>query len=221
MAESLLPTRFLFHFAAPCLYDASTGTKAPAELDAAFRLPSLDELDGQRSFADVRAAWSESGLAFSVRVEGKRHPSWCRESKLDDSDGLQLWIDTRDTHNIHRASRFCHRFIFLPFGGGRNFADPVADQLLIDRARENANPVRPGQLRIASEKRVDGYVMSVVIPQSALTGFSPADHPRLGFNYLVFDRERGQQAFSLGGEFPIASDPSLWGTLELVRERAD
>ena len=92
----------------------------------------------------MRAAWSEAGVGFSVRVEGKKHPNWCRETKLEDSDSLQVWIDTRDTHNIHRASRFCHRFVFLPGGAGRNFEQPVADQLLVDRARENANPVRPG-----------------------------------------------------------------------------
>ncbi len=217
MSEPLLPTRFLFRFAASCLYDAGLGAQAPSELGPEHRLPSLGELEGQRSFADVRAAWSEAGLGFSVRVEGKRHPNWCREGKLEDSDALQVWIDTRDTHNIHRASRFCHRFIFLPGGGGRNFEEPVADQLLVDRARENANPIRPGQLRVANEKRVGGYVLSAFIPAAALTGLNPADHPRLGFTYFVFDRELGQQYFSLGSEFPFASDPSLWGTLELVR----
>jgi hypothetical protein len=217
MAERLLPTRFLFRFAADCLYQEKLGIAAPADLPAECRLPALGELEGERAFADVRAAWSEAGLAFSVRVEGKRHPSWCRETKLEDSDGLQLWIDTRATHNIHRASRFCHRLIFLPAGGGRNYALPVADQLLVERARENANPIRPGQLRVASEKRVDGYVMSLFLPAAALTGFNPVDHPRLGFTYFLFDRELGQQYFSVTSEFPFASDPSLWGALNLVR----
>jgi len=217
MAEPLLPTRFLFRFAADCLYDPTIGVTAPAELSPPYRLPNLGELEGQRQIADVRAAWSEAGLAFTARVEGKRHPSWCRDSKPEDSDGLQLWIDTRATHNIHRASRFCHRFVFLPAGGGRSFNDPVADQLLVDRARENANPVRPGQLRATSEKRVDGYVLNAFIPTAALTGYNPADHPKLGFTYFLFDRELGQQYFSMGSEFPFASDPSLWGTLELVR----
>ena len=129
MSEQLLPTRFLFRFAAGCLHEGSLGTHAPAELPVECRLPSLGELEGQRSFADVRAGWNESGLGFSVRIEGKKHPSWCRESKLEDSDALQIWVDTRDTHNIHRASRFCHRFIALPSGGGRALDQPVVDQL--------------------------------------------------------------------------------------------
>lgn len=217
MPEQLLPTRFLFRFAAACAHSAKLDSRQPAELPSAYRMPALCELEGQNPFADVRAAWSEAGLAFSVRVEGKRHPCWCRESRLEDSDGVQMWIDTRDTRNIHRASRFCHRFIFLPAGGGRNLNDPVADQLLVDRARENANPVRPGQLRVTSEKRVDGYVLSAFIPATALTGYNPADHPKLGFTYFIFDRELGPQYFSLGSEFPFASDPSLWGTLELTK----
>jgi hypothetical protein len=216
MTQPLLPTRFLFRFAADLTYHDKLGG-APAELPADYRLPNLGELDGERPVADVRAAWSEAGLAFSVRVEGKRHPSWCRESKLEDSDGLQLWVDTRGAPNIHRATRFCHRFIFLPAGGGRSYNDPVADQLLVDRARENANPVRPGLLKVNTEKRVDGYVMSLFIPAAALTGFNPTDHPRLGFTYYLLDRELGSQFFSSGAEFPFASDPSLWATLQMVK----
>jgi hypothetical protein len=218
MTPQLLPTRFVFRFSAPCRYAASLGSAPPRELAAEFRLPALGELDGELPFADVRAAWSEAGLAFSARVEGKKHPSWCRETRLEDSDGLQLWIDTRGTHNIHRASRFCHRFIFLPSGGGRSLDQPVADQLLVDRARENARPVRPGQLQVTSDQRAGGYVLSAFIPAAALTGFQPADHPRLGFTYYLFDRELGQQHFSVGSEFPFPSDPSLWATLELVRD---
>ncbi len=118
MADQLLPTRFLFRFAADLSYRAKLGDGAPTELPPEYRLPTFGDLEGRGSFAEVRAGWSEAGLGFSVRVEGKRQPSWCRDTKLEDSDGMQLWIDTRATHNIHRASRFCHRFIFLPAGGG-------------------------------------------------------------------------------------------------------
>src|SRR5262245_32315221 len=100
MSEKLLPTRFLFRFAAPCLYEAGLGGKTPGELAAKHRLPQLGELEGQASFAEVRTAWSETAVALSVRVEGKKQPLWCRDSRLEDSDGLQVWIDTRDTHNI-------------------------------------------------------------------------------------------------------------------------
>ncbi len=66
----------------------------------------------------------------------------------------------------------------------------------------------------------NGYQLSAFIPAGALTGFQPEEHPRLGFTYFLFDREFGEQSFSLGSEFPFAADPSLWGTLELVGNRA-
>jgi len=149
-------------------------------------------------------------------VAGKKREPWCRDSRPDESDGLQLWIDTRDTKNIHRAGRFCHRFVFLPAGGGQQGREPVADQLLVDRARENAHPIRPGQLRASCQLEPGGYRLAGFIPAAALTGFNLADHPTLGFTYRFFDRELGEETFSIGGELPYPSDPSLWGTLELV-----
>jgi hypothetical protein len=217
MTDPLLPTRFVFRFAVSCRYAETLWGPQGLTLGEEYRLPTLSELDGRSSFADVRAAWNQKGIAFTVSVTGKKHPLWCRESKPDDSDGLQVWIDTRDTHNIHRASRFCHRFVFLPAGGGRQNADPVADQLLVERARENSSPIRPGTLGVKSVVKADGYQMSAVIPTSGLTGYQPDEHPRLGFTYFLFDREFGEQSFSMGSEFPFAADPSLWGTLELVR----
>ena len=84
-----------------------------AELGTEYSLPSFGELEGRHRFADLRMGWNESGLAFELSVSGKAQAAWCRDTRVEDSDGLSIWIDTRDAHNIHRASRFCHRFVFL------------------------------------------------------------------------------------------------------------
>jgi hypothetical protein len=208
----------LFRFAVDCRYFSGAWSPTGVVLPDEYRLPHFGELEeSSRGYADLRAGWNEQGLFFSVAVTGKRSSVWCRETKPEDSDGLQLFIDTRDTHNIHRASRFCHRFLFMPAGAGRQNLEPLADQLLVDRARENANPVRPGQLRAQALTKSGGYQLSAFIPGAALTGFNPQDNPRLGFTYLLLDRELGEQCFSCGLEFPFPSDPSLWGTLQLVK----
>lgn len=219
MSNRLLSPVFLFHIAAPLRARRPLWSGVKLGLDESYRLLHFGELDEQqRSVADVRGAWSEEGLAFSVLVTGKQQLPWCRETRPLDSDGLALWIDTRDTHNIHRASRFCHHFRFLPAGGGQRLEAAVGDQLLVDRARENARPIRPGMLRCRSERLGDGYLLEVAIPAGALTGFDPVEHPKLGFTYALFDREIGVQTFATGTELPIDSDPSLWSTLELVSE---
>lgn len=216
MTEPLLASTFLFRFSAPCRRRVPIWSPRGISLDDTYRLPSFGELDGRAAFADIRGAWSEQGLTFAVRVAGKQQPLWCRASRIEDSDGLQVWIDTRDTHTIHRASRFCHQFAFLPAGGGPGQDEPVAQMLLINRAREQPKPIAAQALQVRSELRRDGYVLQAHLAAAALTGYDPTEHPRLGFTYAVLDRECGCQTFSVGPGFPFQEDPSLWGTLELV-----
>ena len=215
MPSELLPSTFLFQFAVPCRYRRTIWSAAGVKLEETHRIPSLGELDGQKPYADVRAAWNGTGLTFSVQVVGKKSSLWCRGTRLEESDGLHLWIDTRDTRNIHRASRYCHRFVFLPAGDGPQYQSPVAGWLPINRAKDNPKPVPSGSLQVRSLVQAGGYQLQAHVPASALTGFDPSEHPRLGFCYAVVDRELGWQIFNMGSEFPFAEDPSLWGSLVL------
>ena len=112
-----------------------------------------------------------------------------------------------------------HRFVFLPGGSGRRFALPTVEWLPIPRARENPRPIKPEHLQVRSEKRIDGYLLEGFVAAGALTGFDPQEHPRLGFNYALVDRELGEQTLSAGSPMPYGQDPSLWATLELVSDR--
>jgi len=216
-ADTLIPPRFLFRFEIDVKRCESIwSAKHGVVLDESYRLVSLGDLDEERSPADVRMAWSEKGLAWWIRVAGKEQMPWCRESRLDDSDGIQLWIDTRATTNVHRATRFCHRYVFLPRGGGPSAEEPVADQLLINRARENARPIRPRELQVQSKVTESAYELSCFVPVVALGGYDPVGQPRLGFTYALLDRQRGLQTFSIGAGFPYEEDPSCWAQLRLV-----
>ena len=217
VSEALLPKRFLFRFSVPCLYREKLWTAQGARLGVKHRLLSLAELEDRPGVADVRAAWSDAGLAFTIRAGGKKQAPWCRTTRPEESDGVGLWIDTRDVHNIHRAGRFCHRFLFMPTGGGSRGDRPVAQWMPIHRARENPRAIEPNSLQVRSEKRIDGSLLEAFIPAEALTGFDPEDHPRLGFNYAVVDRELGEHTLAAGTPMPHQEDPSLWATLELVR----
>jgi hypothetical protein len=213
--SSLLSPTFLFHFSAPCRRVEKLWS-AGARLDETYRLPCFAELQGARPFAELRMAWNDSGLALFLEVRGKEQPPWCRPTRIEDSDGLQIWIDTRDTHNVHRAGKFCHRFILMPTGGGKTLNDPAGQLLPINRCREMPKIVEPRQLGLRSERRPRGYILEACIPGAALTGWDPAEHRKLGFTYALIDRELGTQTFTVGPEFPFDEDPSLWGTLELV-----
>jgi len=215
--DALIPPRFLFRFEVDVKRCESIwSVKKGVVLDESYRLAALADLDNERSPAEVRMAWNEKGLAWWIRVEGKEQLPWCRESRLDDSDGIQLWIDTRATTNVHRATRFCHRYVFLPRGGGPSAEEPVADQLLINRARENARPVRPRELLVKSQVSESAYELSCFVPAVALGGYDPTGQPLLGFTYALLDRQLGLQTFSIGPGFPYEEDPSCWAQLRLV-----
>jgi hypothetical protein len=218
MPDSLIPTRFLFRFSLPCRYQEKLWTAKGAELGEAFRLANFAELENLPVAMEVRAGWSKAGVAFWMNVRGKKQAPWCRASKPEDSDGFQVWIDTRDVHNVHRASRFCHQFLFLPTGGGKNLEDPAAFLVPINRAKELPHPLKPGLVKVRSEKRKDGYLLEAFLPAEALTGFDPLEHPRLGFNYALIDRELGEHTLTVGSPMPYDEDPSFWATLELVKE---
>lgn len=216
MDMRLVPERFLFRFLLPCRRRDPLWTRQGCALDETYRLFPLAMLEGQQIWADFRAAWSEAGLAFWLQVKGKKQGLWCRQSRPEDSDGVQIWIDTRDVHTVHRAGRFCYRFFFMPMGAGAQLENPVALWMPIERAREYSRPVSPRHLRVVADRRTDGYLLQGFVAAEALSGFDPAEHPRIGLNYAVLDRELGEQTLGPGSPMPYAEDPSLWVSLELV-----
>ncbi|MEZ6045012.1 MAG: hypothetical protein R3C11_05415 [Planctomycetaceae bacterium] len=129
------------------------------------------------------------------------------------SDGIWFWIDTRNTQNIHRASRFCYSFFCYPNLAGQpagNLPMPIA------RAREEATLPEAGDQLVWAEHSPEGYRLQFWIPATSLTGYDPENFSEMGFYYCVQDFQQGEQTLSVGREFPIAHDPSLWATLVLT-----
>jgi hypothetical protein len=215
--EALISPPMLFRFAVPCLYTEQKWSAGGIQLGERHRLPCFAEIAGKKPFADLRLGWSEQGISLNAMITGKQQPPWCRDSRIDDSDGVQLFIDTRNTQNIHRAGRFCHRFAFLPIGAGHKLDEPAAVLLAINRAKESPREIESGAVKIRCQRLPSGYALEGFVPTAALTGYSPTDQPAIGFSYAVIDRELGWQTFTVGPELPFVEDPSLWGTLDLVR----
>ncbi len=214
--SDLLSPAFLFRFSVPCLFRRSIWSASQLKLSVGHRIPSFGELEGKQPFADLRAAWNRSGITFVVRVGGKKHHPWCRVNRVEESDGLRVWINTRASERIHRASRYCHQFAFLPLGAGTRVNEPVCQALPIRRAREIPAKIADDALKVRSELTAGGYRLEAQITGAALTGFDPKEHPHIGFTYAVVDRELGWQTFTVGRELPFTDDPSLWGHLELI-----
>ncbi|HKB41066.1 MAG TPA: hypothetical protein VKD72_31855 [Gemmataceae bacterium] len=216
----LVPHQFLFRVAYPCRYLKDIPREEDdslLELPAECGLDNFAAMDGRRNFADVRLAWNELGLGVQVEVRGKAQPPQGDIARPRASDGVTLWVDTRDARTSHRASRYCHQFHFLPTGGGPDHDEPVFTQTKIHRALHDAPLVSPASVPFRCRRERNGYVVEAFLPAPALHGFDPEQNRRLGIFYAVRDAELGEQTLGVDAEFPFVEDPSLWSVLELVR----
>ncbi len=216
--SQLVPARFLFRWSIPIrrIVELPAAGVRLLNLPVECQLPALGELDHFREFADMRMAWNPTGLGISVEVRGRSRRLKCSLDSASTSDGLHVWIDTRNTQTVHRATKFCHQFAFLPCGAGRKEADPAVIAIPLARAREDTTITDSSLIQMKSEVQSDRYLLEAWIPSEALVGFDPDTHSSLGFNYVVRDSELGDQTLAVGSEFPCASDPSLWQTIELA-----
>jgi len=217
--SSLLPHRFLFRYALPVRFDRKlpNSGKKLLGLSTDFALADFAALDKTEPFGELRLAWNDQGLGIAVEVKNKPGRLKGDSHSPETSDGLRVFIDTRNTQNIHRASRYCHQFCLLPTGGGPDGAKPWGVQVPILRAREEAPRANMAEVRLAASVSKTGYVLEAWLPASVLYGYDPEAQPRLGFYYALRDAELGEQFLSVGPEFPFAVDPSLWSTLELTK----
>ena len=217
---NLIPPRFLTRVCYPCPYQKGVPHEEDdrlLDLPETCRIDNYAAPDGPKNFADVRLAWNEFGLAAQVEVRGKEQLPQGAAERLRGSDGVTLWVDTRDARTSHRASRYCHQFHLLPTGGGPENDEPVFAQTKINRALQDAPLCSPSEVPFRAWRTKTGYVVEVFLPAAVLNGFDPEQNPRLGFYYAVRDAERGEQVLGVGAEFPYWEDPSLWEVVELVK----
>ncbi|MDR3637263.1 MAG: hypothetical protein P4L84_25890 [Isosphaeraceae bacterium] len=215
--NALIPQAFWFRLSAACprIEDLPRPKGRLLDLPASCRLPVTTRLDGREPWADVRVAWNARGLGVTVETAGKNGP-FVLEDRLAGADGFQIWIDTRDTRKVARATRFCHRFsAHLAPGSSRGSLDLKVVPRTIARAVADAPLCDPSLIRGRAERKKDGWLAEVFFPAEALSGFDPETNRRLGFAYQVSDPDREDQFLGVGRDFPVGENPSLWSTLEL------
>ncbi len=214
-----LPRRAFFAFEFPIHFLAR-----PPRIDGDLHdwpsrclVPPLVTLEGEAPIADVYLGWNDDGLfaAFDVPNRSGRPKvdaqHWWKE------DGLRLCIDARDARDVKRATRFCHFFYMLPAGGGRDGKQPVVGTHRMSRAKEPPPPVDTSQIKIASLVDRERYTLELHIPAACLSGWDPAQHPRIGVFYKVKDTQLGAQHLTVDDELGWNADPSTWATGVLTR----
>jgi len=217
--KPLLPQVFWFRIAVPCSRVEDIPRPADPvrllDLPSGCTLPDLGQLEGRAGWAQVRVGWNARGLGITVLAEGLPDQQLARD-RPEGFAVVQVWVDTRDTRNVSRATRFCHRFTArLELVGSRRLLSVDVSQRPIARAMADAPLCRAELLLARAELGRSGWMLELFLPAPALNGFDPDTNRRLGFAYQIADHVRDDQFLGVGRDFPIGENPSLWATLEL------
>lgn len=217
--NEIVPTALLFEYRVQvptCPPPSRRKTGRLLKFSDAAELPVLSTMDGGAPFCTLHAGWNANGFGIRAAVRGRSGPPTGEAAQFDRSDCVELWIDTRPTGNVHRATGYCHRLACLPADQSAEGA-PTAVPLEIAQQREVRGDMQSRHIQLRTHLSADGYDLEVWIPGSQLYGFRQIDELRqLGFYCLVRDTELGEQPLTVTNEFPFAWDPSLWVNLELA-----
>jgi hypothetical protein len=218
MSKLLLPQAFWFRMAVACPkidgIPKASGRGGLLDLPASCLLTDLSSLDGRSSWASVRVGWNPGGLGIAVLAAAV--PVKAATDRPEGFADFNLWIDTRDTRNVSRATRFCHRFAaHLKLSRDRKALAVEINQRPIARAVADAPICDQSLISTRTELTRSGWQLEIFLPVSTLSGFDPDTNRRLGFAYQVSDHAREDQFLGVGRDFPLGENPSLWATLEL------
>lgn len=177
-----------------------------------YRLSETSEWLGEEHFADVAAAWNESGLFFDVFVNQPFEEAFYPH--FSEGDAVELFFDTRDLKTAGFATRFCHHFLFLP----RPIQGIMAQELTRFRTEDTHPLCDPEDLQVSAEFSKKGYELHIFIPAHCLHGFDPSLFDRIGFTYRIHRFKGTLQHFSLRSHhFTLEQHPRLWATFKFIR----
>jgi hypothetical protein len=214
-----IPKRAFFRFEIPIHHHARTPVMDGdlRKWSAKYLVPPLVEIEDEPPFADVYCAWNDAHLFVAFDVPNRHGRLQCDTSHWWKKDGLRVCIDTRDARDIKRATRFCHFFYFLPVGGGTKGKQPVVGTHRMSRAKEPPPQVDVSLIKVGVHVERRGWALEAAIPGACLTGWDPAEHPRIGVFFKVKDSYHGVQNLTVSDDLGWNSDPSTWATGVLTR----
>jgi hypothetical protein len=165
---------------------------------------------------EMKLGWNPDGLAVEIVVRGKKAEPAGRRHDLKHSDVVYVFVDTRHTANVHRATEFCTALQILP---SDEAADDKPTVQFVEIAQQRSTRRQPDVKRVMLnvQNQRDGYQLGLWIPTAQMPGFDQIEEiGHLGFYVVVEDTELGQLPLSIGDDFPVAHDPSTWLQLNLA-----
>ncbi len=178
-------------------------------------LPDLSSLHGQGSFGRVLAGWTLDGLAFGVEVDVGHDLRLDPEHPFR-SDGIEVWVDTRDSREARKPTRFCHHFLLLPGGHGPRGRACYVQEMNPGGVKRPEDMADIQRIRAKAEVGRGGYTLEFLLPREVLAGYAPLEATSVALAYRLRSSVYGVQDLAFGEHFPLWRNPSLWLSARLA-----
>ena len=190
-------------------------------------IPDFGTLSGGKRFAAAFIAWNDAGIFFQSNVKvPKGNANGAAGSPASNAASktmhCSLYLDTRWSPGVHRATTFCHRFDFI-----LNRPSPSQPELRghgelapIQRARAAPTEIHPKDISVGAFHDADGYEIRAFLRADTLTGYSPFEFSDIGFFYTINDSLVGNQIIARTLQSPFFEDPSVWCRAKLLQPQS-
>lgn len=218
MRNQIVPPSFLFQYSMAIPHVAAIPYRKGKLLRLAdsSRLFVPGVMNEASAPFDLKVAWNAEGLGIEIGVSGKKLAPAGRLGNLKTSDHISLFVDTRHTASVHRATEYCSSLKVLPCDEDAD-NQPSVSFAEIAQQRSVKKDLNGRKCEVRCHVCSDGYNVELWIPGTQLFGFDEAPEiGRIGFCCMVHDTELGEMPLSVGDDFPVAFDPSTWLQMELA-----
>jgi hypothetical protein len=176
-------------------------------------LPDLTGLHDQVAFGRAWAGWSPQGLAFAFDVEAG-HDLWGDPDHPYRSDGVEVWVDTRDSRDAKKPTPYCHHLVVVAGAQGAVAVGLRVGGSAPPDERERLGHVR-AEARGGTGRARGRYGLEVFLAAEAMDGYAPLESGSVGLAYRLRSSRRAVQDLSFGDAFPLWRNPSLWRSARL------
>ncbi len=190
------------------------------QLNDEHAIPALNSLSGGHGFAKTYFAWTGTGFFFQTSLKTPPGKSPVSETSKPSArtTHMSLYLDTRWSPGVHRATSYCHRFDFIinrpsrsePIQPGHGELNPI------QRARAAPAEVHPSQISVGAFFQSDGYEIRAFLKGETLTGYAPDEYQEIGVFFTINDPHLGNQVLARTLQSPYFEDPSLWCRARLI-----
>lgn len=171
-------------------------------------LSDLTFLMGEDCFSEFFLGASVEALFGKIVVHKKFEEA--SFTAYQQSDSVEIYLNTRPVRGQTVPTCFCHHFLFLPV----KIEGFFARELTTFRGDEQRRLAEPGSIKIEALYEEASYSILFEIPVESIHGFNLAEFSKIGFAYKINSKGGKKQHFPTSSIYrDLEKNPGSFATI--------